>query len=546
MCGIFFYQSKKDNLSVKDIDRLIINFNKIQHRGPDNSNYIIVNDNTFIGFHRLSINDVSENGNQPFVFEDNDSYCICNGEIYNYLELSKKYNVDLKTSSDCEVLFPVYKKIGIEKLCNEIDGVYSFLIFEKQSNKITFARDIIGVRPMFYFDNENELIVSSEGKAIYELNSNFSPFPPASYYENGIIKMHTNIDTWFNYQAKQIDDSTMEELYSMIRKTFDEGIEKRMLSDREIGCLLSGGLDSSIVAAILQKKCKERGKNLRTYSIGFKDATDLINAKRVANYIGSEHHEVIITKENALNSLHDVVRTLESWDTTTVRASTGMYLLSKYISELGKDIVIFSGEGSDELMQGYLYFHYAPNHVDARKESNRLMNDLYMYDVLRADRTTANFGLELRVPFLDKDFMKLMCSIPCNIICPLYKAEKYLFRKAFDSTELLPKDILWRTKEAFSDGVSSKEDSWHNIIKNNVDNLIEINNFDVNTLDKHLVFNSSEEKYYRLCYEHNYSGNNNLLNYYWMPKWIKLNDPSARELDIYNKDDCQSNNQKNI
>ena len=194
--------------------------------------------------------------------------------------------------------------------------------------------------------------------------------------------------------------------------------------------------------------------------------------QKVANYINSEHHEVIITKENALNSLHDVVKTLESWDTTTVRASTGMYLLSKYISELGKDIVIFSGEGSDELMQGYLYFHYAPNNIDARKESNRLMNDLYMYDVLRADRTTANFGLELRVPFLDKNFMKLMCSIPCNLICPLYNAEKYLFRKAFDSTDLLPKDILWRTLELFSVGVSSKEDSWHNIIKNNVNKLI--------------------------------------------------------------------------
>jgi len=324
------------------------------------------------------------------------------------------------------------------------------------------------------------------------------------------------------------------DIYKTIEKVFTQAVHKRLLSDRPIGSLLSGGLDSSLVAAIVQKEMNKQGKKLNTYSIGFKDSPDLKAARLVADYIGSNHHEVILDMKEIETRLPEIIRQLETWDTTTIRASVGMYFVSEYIRKNSKDVVIFSGEGSDELCQGYLYFHRQPVDTEGQKESFRLMNDLYMYDVLRADRTTAAHGLELRVPFLDKEFMKLISSLVPRKVCPRKGIEKYLIRRSFQESGLLPDEILWRKKEAFSDGVSSEKDNWLNKIKTLTNELISDDEFEESkNYIKHSPPRTKEELYYRKIYN-NYYKNHEWIAYYWMPKWSgETIDPSARTLNIY-------------
>ena len=439
------------------------------------------------------------------------------------------------SKSDCEILYPLYKKIGIKNLCNEIDGVFAFLIYETETDNLIVARDIIGVRPAFISNNDNVFAVSSESKALVGICDNFIQFKPMSYLtytkEEFSINKYLSLEEWF------INKKSMNEIDSnylmQIKDLFIKGINKRLLSDRNIGCLLSGGLDSSLVASILSTELGKMDKKLRTYSVGMKGATDLIAARKVAEYIDSEHHEFIIEEEDALESIKEVIYITETYDTTTIRASVGMYMLSKKIKEMGEDIVIFSGEGSDELLQGYLYFHYSPSEIIGRIESNRLMNNLYMYDVLRADRTTASNGLELRVPFLDKEFMKYIYSLPDNLVRPINGVEKYILRKAFENGNYLPNEILWRTKEAFSDGVSSNENSWHKIIEKYVDKLIKEEHFNNIKNIYEVIPRTKEELFYKLSFDNDYKYQEDNIQDYWMPKWINNSDPSARELKIY-------------
>lgn len=326
-----------------------------------------------------------------------------------------------------------------------------------------------------------------------------------------------------------------------IRDLFTESCRKRLMADRRIGCLLSGGLDSSLVAALLVKLAREAGLSYRiqSFAIGMTGSPDLIAAKQVADHIGTEHHEIIFTEEDVASVLDDVIYTLETADITTIRASIGMYLISRYIKQKTDTTVVFSGEGADELAQGYIYFRDAPSSKEAHDESIRLLSDIYLYDGLRADRTMAAHSLELRVPFLDLQFTNYFLSLDPSIRQPKDGVEKYLIRKAFDGTGLLPDNILWRHKEAFSDGVASIKKSLFTIIQEIVDCRLQ-NDVLENVASKysHCAPKTNESLYYRHVFEKHYPNQaEEFLPYFWMPKWTNVSDPSARFISHYAAND---------
>jgi asparagine synthase (glutamine-hydrolysing) len=539
MCGIFFYKNGEEISA--ELEELLINYlNRIQHRGPDDTSYFIFEDK-FIGFHRLAINGLSEKGDQPFEYDKEDGtkdYIICNGEIYNWWELNTRYDLGLEEDdSDCAVIYPLYKKIGLKKMIDLLDGVFAFVIVDGEN--ICAGRDPIGVRPLFWSLEDNKIGFCSEAKGLTE-KMRMLPFPPGSYWKskwnNKSPKSFFKIDDWKDVSPNPFLSIMKEsEVNKAIVNTFTKAIKKRMLSDRPIGCLLSGGLDSSLVAAILQREMKD--KKLNTYSIGFKGSPDLEAARKVADHIGSNHHEVFLKWKKIEESLPEIIMQLETYDTTTIRASIGMYFVSKYIRENTEDVVIFSGEGADELCQGYLYFHRQPSSAMGHSESMRLMNNLFMYDVLRADRTTAAHGLEVRVPFLDKQFMKLIVSLSCNKVCPQKQIEKYLIRSAFAKTGLLPDEILWRKKEAFSDGVSSQQKNWLDKIKKMAKlHVTDEEMQNVANIIKHCTPRTKEEYFYRKIFDTFYKNAEDFIPDFWMPKWSpETIDPSARTLTIYNE-----------
>jgi len=538
MCGIYFYKYLSGQKI--DVDKMTMYFNRIKHRGPDKSVSEVLGDDTFIGFHRLAINGLSQMGDQPFIYEKDSGshvYVICNGEIYNYKDLNEKYELELEEGeSDCAVIYPLFEKLGLEKMINLLDGVFAFVIYDEEDESVYAGRDPIGVRPLFYGADENQIAFCSEGKGICEM-MDVRPFPAGSYYMNGRVERFFSIsefrDVSPNPYLSLVSDSS---IYHMVEKVFRRAVVKRLLSERPIGCLLSGGLDSSLVAAIVQEEMKKSGKCVNTYSIGFKGSPDLEKARVVAKHIGSNHHEVIMNFKDIEKRIPEIILQLETWDTTTIRASIGMFMLSEYISQKTDDVVIFSGEGADELCQGYLYFHRQPSPASGSDESFRLMNQLYMYDVLRADRTTAGHGLELRVPFLDKEFMKLISSLSSRKVCPRNGAEKYLIRRSFQNSGLLPDEILWRTKEAFSDGVSSIKNNWLDKLKMMASSVISDASFEkFKGKCVHCPPRTKEEMYYRQIYGAFYN-NDQWIPKYWMPMWSgETIDPSARTLDIYQK-----------
>jgi len=526
MCGIFFYKTKKITDEYKKVIKE--NFEKIRHRGPDDTEFVLDRD-MCIGFHRLAINGISEKGNQPFVYEG--GYVICNGEIYNWRQLNKRYKLGLEDDdSDCAVLMPLYKKVGLEKMVELLDGVFAFVIVD--GGDIMAARDPIGVRPLFWGCGQS-IGFCSEAKGLVNL-MDVEPFPAGSYWslKDGYPRRYFRIDEWRDDGPNPYLSLMGEKAVSKaVRDVLVGAVRKRMLSERPIGCLLSGGLDSSLVASILQREMGE--KRLNTYSIGFKGSPDLEAAKKVAEHIGSNHHEVLMDWKEVEARLPEIIMYLETYDTTTIRASVGMFFVSEYIKKNTDDIVIFSGEGADELCQGYLYFHRQPSVMMGQMESMRLMDNLYMYDVLRADRTTAAHGLELRVPFLDKEFMKLIVSLRGEIVAPRKGMEKWLIRSAFGRSGLLPDEILWRKKEAFSDGVSSEKNNWIDKIRKLARSMVDEKELESN-IYKHCSPRTVEELYYRKIFEAFYPNGENWIKEYWMPKWSpETMDPSARTLNTY-------------
>lgn len=536
MCGIFALVNKYRQITEKE--RLY--GNKIQHRGPDNTRYVEFNNGHIVfGFHRLAINDLSSLGDQPLQLDDN-YYLICNGEIYNHLELAHKYNITTKSSSDCEIILHLYKMIGIDKTIEQLSGYFAFVLLDISSDKIIIARDPIGVRALYYaISNDSaEISICSELKGIpIEQSSSVQQFPPGKWLEYDLNTTVSTMHTYYNYEYPSIPSSimTQEEQLMKMRCLFESAVNKRFMTDRPFGVFLSGGLDSSLVAALVAKK--NAPNKIHSFSIGMIGSTDLAKARIVANHIGSIHHEVVVTAQEMLDVQPDVIRALETYDTTTIRAGTPMYLLSKYIKENTNIVVVFSGEGSDEASGSYLYFHNAPSPAEFQDECVRLLRDLSYFDCLRCDKAVAANGLEVRVPFLDTEFLYEYMRVPVEWKQPHNGMEKWFIRQAFEGTGLLPYEILWRKKEAFSDGVSSTEKSWFQIIQTHIDSIIPdsefLNKKDSITPNPPML---KESYYYRKLFDEYFPGCAHTIPYYWLPKWSgNTNDPSARVLSVYSE-----------
>jgi asparagine synthase (glutamine-hydrolysing) len=582
MCGIFFclkknseLQNETNHYTNEELTIFENAFNLLNKRGPDNSSFII-KDNKLFGFKRLSINDLSVDGNQPFFFPSLDKYdmlSMCNGEIYNHLELENKYNLKLKSRSDCECIVPLYKLFthsqnrierNLSNFFNEIDGVFAMLIFDNNKNKIIVARDRIGVKPLFVLNNDDYFIVSSEAKTLNYINchhphfinknNKISQLPPRTF---GIYNLNSDsfeTTEYFNMNNFLVPNLEYTQTLSGSRKfdNFEENlllhisnvhnllykaVHKRLLSDRPIGCLLSGGVDSSIIASILSNIYKKQGngKKIKTFSIGFPDSTDLKYARIVAEHIDSEHHEYVIQYKDALNAIPEVIQTIETYDITTIRASTPMYLLCKWIKENFQETVIFSGEGSDEVFGGYLYFHNAPDSFELHRETIRLVSNLHIYDVLRADRCTSGNSLELREPFLDKELINYVCGIFGNYKQPINGYEKYLLRRAFKG--YLPNSVLWRKKAAFSDAVSGSEKPWYKYIQEYCDTLITDDELKEANNNKPGIQFTKESYWFYKTFKQLFPKYNLNVDY-WLPKWSNTTDPSATTIEnVYNKKD---------
>ena len=556
MCGIWALLKYKPELT----QTIINSINNIKNRGPD-STTIHVDRNYIVGFHRLAINDLSLYGNQPFYYCLNgyNYILIANGEIYNHLELKKTYNITTHGSSDCSILLPLFIELeeDFKEFNNVLRGEYSIIIIKqhKYSNMIKYfvSTDPLSVRPLFYkVDIENYCINFSS--LVCGLTGNDIGFRSRCIQrldQGCLINGHTDLKTFNNFIIEKYhntpytyynipSETSLDLLYQKIVDTLTESIIIRLESDRPIGCLLSGGLDSSLIASIASRELIKRGRTLRTFSIGMTDGTDNIYAQIVADHIGSIHTVFNFTVEEGLSVIDDVIKTTETYDITTIRASVGQYLISKKISETTDIKVILNGDGADECQMGYLYFYLYPNLEEAILERNKLLKEIHLFDGLRVDRNLSYHGLEARVPFLDKEFVDLYYRIPSELLVPTpYRMEKYLIRHAFETLDptLLPIEVLWRKKEAFSDGVSSKEKSWYLILKDYYNNLITDIEFETNSKTlTHIIPTSKESYYYRKMFNELYGENHQVIPRYWLPKWNGCplnNDPSARTLGIY-------------
>ena len=553
MCGIFAYISETpitDELK----SELTKEFYKSQRRGPDNSQ-IIVYKYVFLGFHRLSINGI-DNGNQPMVHPNDDHLeLICNGEIYNHVALAQQFDIQLTTGSDCEIILHLYKMFGFKETIKMLDGVFGLVLYDRRKQVIYGSRDPIGVRSLFIGNRGHDVMICSEMKSIHHMAEHLMQFPVGHIWTMtlGLPVSSTEFNVYYHMENIYNNPSLLltdeEEIMKSIYTLLTKAVDKRLMSDKPIGCLLSGGFDSSIVAALLSRTFT-KDNPLHTFSIGLEGSPDLKYAKIVADFIGSKHHEIVVSEKDMLDHIEEDIEQIESYDTTTIRASVPMYILSKYIKQHTDITVVYSGEGSDESSGSYLYFHNAPNPKEFKDETIRLMQDLSYYDVLRCDKSIAGAGLEVRVPFLDKDFLKMYMNISSEKKMPkTYNMEKYLLRKSFEKYNLLPKEVLWRMKEGMSDGVSSQSRGWYQIIQERADTIYTDEQFVERSST--YTFNpprSKEALWFRDIFTTYYSERDKTIPYYWLPKWSgDLVEPSARALKgIYNKDEIVENTNSNI
>lgn len=433
MCTIIGYKSLK--VTKESIHQALL---ATYTRGPDDERIQEVGCG-YLGFQRLSIMGLSPLGMQSFVRDGN--YVVCNGEIYGFREIKselEKSGYTFISQSDCEILLPLYEKYGLD-MFKKLDAEYACIIYDAKKNDFIAARDPIGIRPLFYgYDQNHNIVFASEAKNLVSIVDQIFPFPPGHYYADGKFTCYLDIT-----KVDKVVDSDLETICSNIHDKLMEGVKKRLDADAPLGFLLSGGLDSSLVCAISQKLLN---KPIETYAIGMEeDAIDLKYAKEVADFIGSNHHEIIINKEDVLNAIKPVIQTLATFDITTIRASIGMYLICKAIHEQSNIRVLLTGEISDELF-GYKYTDFAPSAQEFQLESVKRVHELYMYDVLRADRCISTNSIEARVPFGDLDFAKYVMAIDPQKKMNAYNKGKYLLRHAFEKDEILPYDILMREK----------------------------------------------------------------------------------------------------
>jgi asparagine synthase (glutamine-hydrolysing) len=521
MCSIMGYFG--ETLSVEEFEE---HFDKTISRGPDMKR-IITLPQAIIGFERLSIMGLDESGMQPFEFKN--KYVICNGEIYGFRTLKNELEEEgykFKSDSDCEILLPLYEKYGLE-MFKMLDAEYACVIYDKKSKDIVAARDPIGIRPLFYgYPKEGEIVFASEAKNLVGLVKEVFPFPPGHYYANGKFVQYRDMT-----EVKEVVTDDIEVICKNIHDKLVKGIEKRLDADAPVGFLLSGGLDSSLVCSVAAKILD---KPIRTFAIGMStDAIDLKYAKEVADYIGSIHSEIIITKDDVIRALPEVISVLGTYDITTIRASIGMYLVCKAIHEQTDVRVLLTGEISDELF-GYKYTDFAPSAAEFQKEAAKRIREIYMYDVLRADRCISSNSIEARVPFGDLDFVEYVMSIDPAKKMNVYNKGKYLLRHAFEG-DYLPENILMREKAAFSDAVG------HSM----VDHLKEYaekkyTDAEYEELRKKYDFATpftKESLLYRELFEQYYPGQAKMVVDFWMPNknWegCDVNDPSARVLSNY-------------
>ena len=466
MCGIVaIFNIKEQTRALRD--KALSMAKKIRHRGPDWSG-IYCGGSAILAHERLSIVD-PQSGRQPLFSPDGKLVLAVNGEIYNHREIRRQYEgrYEFKTGSDCEVILALYKEKGINFL-EDISGIFAFALYDSEKDEFLIARDPIGVIPLYIgYDSDGKVYCASELKALEGQCESYEPFLPGHYYHSREGKMHKWYRRdWMDYDA--VKDS--KEPVTALRAALENAVKRQLMCDVPYGVLLSGGLDSSIVSAIAKKYASRRIESdgqseawwpqLHSFAIGLKGAPDLAKARMVADYIGTVHHEINYTVQEGLDAVRDVIYFIETYDVTTVRASTPMYLLARVIKSMGIKMVL-SGEGADEIFGGYLYFHKAPDARSFHEETVRKLSKLYLYDCLRANKSLAAWGVEGRVPFLDKEFLDVAMRLnPSLKMCPGSIIEKKVLREAF--ADMLPHEIVWRQKEQFSDGVGY---SWIDTLK---------------------------------------------------------------------------------
>ena len=505
MCGIFGILDIKTDVS--ELRTQALDLSKLlRHRGPDWSG-IWNNDNTILCHERLAIVDV-DTGAQPLISQNDKQILAVNGEIYNHKQLAA--NLDepypFKTRSDCEVILPLFQQKGIDFI-DELEGMFAFILYDEEQDAYLIARDHIGIIPLYTgYDEHGNFYVSSEMKALAGVCKTISEFPPGHYLwsKEGKITKYYKRD-WMEYDNVKDNTSNLEEL----RVAFEKAVKSHMMSDVPYAVLLSGGLDSSLVSAVaaqyVAKRVEDEDKTdawwprLHSFAVGLEGAPDLKAAKKVADMIGTVHHEIHFTIQEGLDAIRDVIYHLETYDTTTIRAATPMYLMTRKIKAMGIKMVL-SGEGSDEIFGGYLYFHKAPNAKEFHEETVRKLDRLHMFDCARANKATSAWGVEARVPFLDKNFIDVAMRLnPQDKMCLDGKMEKWILRKAFDNGETLPAEVLWRQKEQFGGGVGY---SWIDSIRDFVEN--EVTDQQLATAEFRFPVNTPDTKegyYYRTIFE---------------------------------------------
>ena len=544
MCGIvgiFQIKQQTEELRTKALKMS----QKLRHRGPDWSG-IYVGGSTILTHERLSIVD-PQSGGQPLYSPNRKQVLAVNGEIYNHQNIRSRYvgNYEFRTGSDCEVILALYRDKGIHFL-EELNGIFAFALYDEERDEFLIARDAIGVIPLYIGKDYNGLLyVASELKALEGFCDEYESFLPGHYYwsREGEMRRWYNRD-WMKYEAVKNNESSMTRLHDAL----EAAVRRQLMSDVPYGVLLSGGLDSSVISAIAKKHAELRVETdnqseawwpqLHSFAVGLKGSPDLVKAREVAEHIGTVHHEIHYTIQEGLDAIRDVIYYVETYDVTTVRASTPMYLLARVIKSMGIKMVL-SGEGADEVFGGYLYFHKAPNAEAFHEETVRKLNKLYLYDCLRANKSLSAWGVEGRVPFLDTEFLDVAMRLnPIDKMCPGTTIEKRIVREAFG--ELLPESVAWRQKEQFSDGVGY---SWIDTLKAITSKAVSdeqmahaSERFPINTpMNK-------EEYYYRTIFEEHFPSRSAALSVpheasvacstaiamKWDKAWNGLNEPSGR------------------
>ena len=466
MCGIVgIFQIKEQT---KELRKKALKMSqKIRHRGPDWSG-IYVGKSAILAHERLSIVD-PQSGGQPLYSPDKKQALAVNGEIYNHRDIRERYagKYEFQTGSDCEVILALYRDKGIDFL-EDLNGIFAFALYDEEKDEYLIARDPIGVIPLYIGkDNEGRVYVASELKALEGFCDEYEPFLPGHYYWSREGKMTRWYKRdWTSYDAVKDNPASVQDVHDAL----EAAVQRQLMSDVPYGVLLSGGLDSSVISAIAKKYSAMRVETdntaaawwpqLHSFAVGLKGAPDLAKAKEVADHIGTVHHEINYTVQEGLDAIRDVIYYIETYDVTTVRASTPMYLLARVIKSMGIKMVL-SGEGADEVFGGYLYFHKAPTPRDFHEETVRKLSKLHLYDCLRANKSLSAWGVEGRVPFLDKEFLDVAMRLnPAAKMCPGNTIEKKIVREAF--ADMLPESVAWRQKEQFSDGVGY---SWIDSLK---------------------------------------------------------------------------------